>query len=61
MKKLFALFVRGFLALLSGLLWILSIPRVRDWIWGKIVGKSKKKVIDARAKVVKGEGQKYEK
>jgi hypothetical protein len=46
------IFIRGLLWLGSVLLSILSIPAVRNWIWGKIVKKGKEKIVDAEAKVV---------
>lgn len=54
MRRFVSWLTRGFLAVLSGILWVLSLPKVRDAIWGKVVGKSQEKVIDARAHVVEG-------
>ncbi|MCH8049446.1 hypothetical protein IH979_01910 [Patescibacteria group bacterium] len=48
----------GFLSFLSGILYILSLPAVRNFIWNQLVGKSREKVIDAKAKVVAEEEHK---
>ncbi|MFH1712341.1 MAG: hypothetical protein ABH846_03865 [Patescibacteria group bacterium] len=45
----------GFVSLLSGILYILSLPAVRNFIWNKIVGKSQEKIVDAKAKIVEEE------
>lgn len=58
MKKLVSWMARGFLAVASGVLWVLSMPPVRDAIWNKAVGKSKEKVIDAKARVVDASAKK---
>lgn len=52
MKKLVRWMARGFLAVVSGILWVLSMPPVRDAIWNRAVGKGKQKVIDAKARIV---------
>jgi hypothetical protein len=52
MNKLVTWAFKGFLAVASGVLWVLSMPPVRDAIWKKTVGKGKEKVIDAKARVV---------
>lgn len=46
------MFVRALLAIGSGLLWVLSFPTVRNWIWNTAVGKAKKKIVDAEAREV---------
>lgn len=54
MKKLFRLIIAGLLSILSGILWLLSLPKVRDWVWKKTINRGREKVIDAKAKVVEG-------
>lgn len=54
-------FLGGFLSMLSGVLYILSLPAVRNFLWGKIVGKGQEKVIDAKARIVKEEEKKKRK
>lgn len=44
--------IRGVLAIAAGILHILSLPPVRNYLWGKAV-KGGEKVIDAKAKDVK--------
>ena len=58
MKKTIKALVRAGLALLSGLIYILSLPQVRNLVWGKAMGKGREKVIDAKAKIVKEEEKK---
>ena len=49
-QKQRSMFVRALLAIGSGLLWVLSFPTVRNWIWNTAVGKAKKKIVDAEAR-----------
>ena len=58
MKKVVSWIVKGVLAALSALLWVLSLPKVRNFIWDRVIGKSREKVIDVKAKVVEGEEKK---
>lgn len=58
MKKLLKGLLRGGLGVLSGLLYILSIPKVRNMIWGKAIGKSREKIVDAKARVVESDREK---
>jgi hypothetical protein len=58
MKKKRHFFLRGLLSLASGVLYVLSLPKVRDWIWKKTVGRGKEKVIDAKAKLVDADAKK---
>lgn len=51
----------GLLSMLSGLLYILSVPQVRNFIWDRLVGKGQKKVIDAQARIVEEEQKKKRK
>lgn len=44
--------IRLLLAIGSGLVWILSFPTVRNWIWNTVIGKAKKKIVDAQAREV---------
>jgi hypothetical protein len=53
MQKRRNLFIRILLAILSAILYILSLPMVRNWIWKKTVEKSRAQVIDAKARIVK--------
>lgn len=46
------LFVRILVATASALIWILSLPFVRNWVWGKMVKKGQEKIVEAQAKVV---------
>jgi hypothetical protein len=45
-------FIRGLLAIGSGILWILSFPKVRGWIWETASGKVKQKIVEAEAREV---------
>jgi hypothetical protein len=37
---------------ISGLLYVLLIPRIRDFVWKNTVGRAREKVVDAKAHVV---------
>ena len=45
--------LRGILAIGSAILYVLSFPTVRNWIWKKAIKKGKEKIVDAEAKIVK--------
>ena len=47
--------------MLSGILYILSLPAVRNFLWDKVVGKGQEKVIDAKARIVEEEEKKKRK
>ncbi|MFA6130647.1 MAG: hypothetical protein WC730_00055 [Patescibacteria group bacterium] len=53
LRNVLKLFLRGGLGFVSTILTILSIPQVRDFLWNKVLNKSKEKIVDAKAKVVK--------
>jgi hypothetical protein len=36
----------------SVLLWILSLPFVRNFVWGKVMKKGQEKIVEAQAKIV---------
>lgn len=46
------LFMRVLVAVGTALVWILSLPFVRNWVWGKMVKKGQEKIVEAQAKVV---------
>lgn len=52
MAKKRHILIRGLLTLASGALYILSLPKIRDWVWNRTVGRGREKVIDAKAKLV---------
>lgn len=56
MNKLVRGIGRVFLALGSLIMWILSFKVVRNWLWSKAEKKGKEKIVDAKAKIVKGKG-----
>ena len=33
-------------------MWILSLPFIRNWVWGKFVKKGQEKIVEAQAKIV---------
>ncbi|MBU0613820.1 hypothetical protein KJ766_00860 [Patescibacteria group bacterium] len=59
MKKRLLGLAKGALGIVSGILYILSLPPVRDFIWNKVLNKGKEKVVDAQAKVVGKEKKKF--
>lgn len=58
MKKPITLFLKVILTFFSGVFYVLSLPPVRNAIWGKMVKKGEEKVVDAKARVIKGEKKK---
>lgn len=48
-----AIVVKGFAALFSLAVTLLSIPAVRGWLWDKMKDRTKKKVIDIEGRVKK--------
>ncbi|MDP2631607.1 MAG: hypothetical protein Q8P30_02450 [Candidatus Uhrbacteria bacterium] len=56
MKKILSFLWRGVLGFFSGIIAILSLPPVRNFIWSKTLGKGKKKIVEAQAKVVDTSG-----
>jgi hypothetical protein len=57
MPKVTNIVLRVFLGFFSLVFSVLSLPPVRDMLWGKMVKKGKEKIVDAEAKVV-GEDKK---
>ncbi len=49
------------LGIASGILYILSLPPVRDFIWKKFLNQGKKKIVDAKARVINEEEKKDKK
>jgi len=45
----------GFVSVLSGILYILSLPAVRNFLWNKLVNKGQEKIVDAKAKIVEAD------
>ncbi len=45
-------FIRLLVGVGSVLLWILSLPFIRNWVWGKFVKKGQEKIVEAQAKIV---------
>ena len=53
-----SLILKGFLKLVGGMLSILSLPAVRNFLWERATGKAKEKIVDAEARVVEKEEKK---
>ncbi len=45
--------LRPILAIGSAVIYILSFPLIRNWLWKKAIKKGKEKIVDAEAKIVK--------
>ncbi len=52
MKKIFKYSWKIVVAIGSAIIWILTIPFIRDLIWRKAKKVGEKKIIDAEAKIV---------
>ena len=49
------LILKGLLKLTGIFVSILSLPLVRNQIWGRLTGKAQEKIVDAQARVVEDE------
>ena len=56
MPKISNIFARGVLGFFSLVFSVLSMPPVRDFLWKKMVGKGKEKIVDAEARVIAKDG-----
>ena len=49
------LILRVFLKLVGGLVGLLSLPPVRNFLWNRVAQKAKEKIVDVEARVVEEE------
>lgn len=50
------LFLRILVGIGTVAMWILSLPFIRNWVWGKFVKKGQEKIVEAQAKIVNNKG-----